>query len=306
MDLFVSVLHRALVAGTPLLLGTLGEVIAERSGVLNLGVEGMLAMGAVSAFIVTLTTGSPWLGMLVAIFVGAAAASLHAVVTVSLQSNQVVSGLALTMLGLGVSGLWGKPYIGTPLKVKMQAFRLPFLGRIPVIGDIFFYHDVFFYLAVILGVIAWFMLKHTRWGIAIRSVGENPQAAESQGINVTLVRYVCVAVGGGFAGMAGANLSIAYSKSWIEGMTAGRGWIIIGLTIFALWKPGRAFVGAYLFGVIFVLQYLLQPLGIPPNFLSMLPYLATLAVLVLGGIGRGKRKMAAPAALGEVFRRGER
>ena len=306
MDLMISVLQRALIAGTPLLLGTLGEVIAERSGILNLGVEGMLAMGAVSAFIVTLTTGSPWLGLLAGIAVGAAAALLHAVVTVTLQSNQVVSGLALTMLGLGVSGLWGKPYIGLPLKVKMNAFRVPLLGKIPVIGDILFYHDAFFYLAILLGILAWFALKHTRWGIYVRAVGENPKAAESQGINVSLVRYVCVVIGGGFAGMAGANLSIAYSKSWIEGMTAGRGWIIIGLTIFALWKPGRAFVGAYLFGGIFVLQYLLQPLGIPPNFLAMLPYLATLGVLVFGGIGKGKRKMAAPAALGEVFRRGER
>ncbi len=306
MDLLISVLQRALIAGTPLLLGTLGEIIAERSGILNLGVEGMLAMGAVSAFIATLATGNPWLGLVAAILVGGAAAFLHAVVTVTLQSNQVVSGLALTMLGLGVSGLWGKPYIGVPLKIKMNAFRIPLLGKIPIIGDIFFYHDAFFYLAVLLGILAWFALKHTRWGIYVRAVGENPKAAESQGINVNLVRYICVVVGGGFAGMAGANLSIAYSKSWIEGMTAGRGWIIIGLTIFALWKPGRAFVGAYLFGVIFVLQYLLQPFGIPPNFLAMLPYLATLGVLVFGGIGKGKRKMAAPAALGEVFRRGER
>ena len=306
MDLLISVLRRALIAGTPLLLGTLGEVIAERSGILNLGVEGMLAMGAVSAFIVTLTTGSPWLGLLVAILVGAAAALLHAVVTVSLQSNQVVSGLALTMLGLGVAGLWGKPYIGIPLTVKMNAVRIPLLGDIPVVGEILFFHDAFFYLSILLGVAAWFLLKHTRWGIVVRSVGENPKAAESQGINVNLVRYICVVIGGGFAGMAGADLSIAYSRSWIEGMTAGRGWIIIGLTIFALWKPGRAFVGAFLFGGIFVLQYLLQPLGIPPNFLAMLPYLATLGVLVAGGVGSGKRRMNAPAALGEVFRKGER
>lgn len=306
MDLLESVLRRAIVAGTPLLLGTLGEVIAERSGILNLGVEGMLAMGAVSAFIVTLATGSPWLGLLIAILVGAAAALLHAAVTVSLQSNQVVSGLALTMLGLGASGLWGKPYIGIPLQVKMNPIRIPLLGDIPVLGEVLFYHDIFFYLAVPLGIAAWFVLKHTRWGIIARSAGENPQAAESQGINVGLVRYICVVIGGGFAGMAGANLSIAYSKSWIEGMTAGRGWIIIGLTIFALWRPGRAFVGAFLFGGIFVLQYLLQPLGIPPNLLAMLPYLATLGVLVIGGIGKGRRHMNGPAALGEIFRRGER
>ena len=305
-DVIIAVLGRALVAGTPLLLATLGEIIAERSGVLNLGVEGMLAMGAVSAFIVTLATGNPWLGLLAAMGVGAASALLHAIVTVTFQANQVVSGLALTMLGLGVSGLWGKPFIGIPLKIKMHAFRIPVLGKIPILGDIFFYQDAFFYLSLLLGIAAWLMLKYTMWGIYIRSVGENPKAAESQGINVSIVRYVCVVIGGAFAGMAGANLSVAYSKSWIEGMTAGRGWIVIGLTIFALWRPARAFVGAFLFGGIFVLQYLLQPLGIPPNLLAMLPYLSTLVVLILGGLGKGRRSMSAPAALGEAFRRGER
>ena len=306
MEVVVAVLQRALVAGTPLLLATLGEIIAERSGVLNLGVEGMLAMGAVSAFVVTLSTGNPWLGMLAAVGVGALSALLHAIVTITFQANQVVSGLALTMLGLGVSGLWGKPYIGIPLKIKMNAFRVPILGKIPFIGDVLFYQDAFFYLAVLLGIMAWIMLKSTRWGIYVRSVGENPKASESQGVNVEFVRYVCVVIGGAFAGMAGANLSISYSKSWIEGMTAGRGWIVIGLTIFALWRPSRAFVGAFLFGGIFVLQYLLQPIGIPPNLLAMLPYLSTLIVLVIGGVGKGKRSMNAPAALGEAFRRGER
>ena len=306
MEVVVAVLQRALVAGTPLLLATLGEIIAERSGVLNLGVEGMLAMGAVSAFVVTLSTGNPWLGMLAAVGVGALSALLHAIVTITFQANQVVSGLALTMLGLGVSGLWGKPYIGIPLKIKMNAFRVPILGKIPFIGDVLFYQDAFFYLAVLLGILAWIMLKSTRWGIYVRSVGENPKASESQGVNVEFVRYACVVIGGAFAGMAGANLSISYSKSWIEGMTAGRGWIVIGLTIFALWRPSRAFVGAFLFGGIFVLQYLLQPIGIPPNLLAMLPYLSTLIVLVIGGVGKGKRSMNAPAALGEAFRRGER
>lgn len=305
-EVLIAVLQRALVAGTPLLIATLGEIIAERSGVLNLGIEGMLAMGAVSAFIVTLTTGSPLLGLLVAVGVGALTALLHAIVTVTFQANQVVSGLALTMLGLGVSGLWGKPYIGIPLKVKISAYRLPVLGKIPALGDILFFQDAFFYLGILLGVAAWFMLRHTLWGIKIRSVGENPRAAESQGINVSLVRYLSVTTGGAFAGLAGANLSIAYSKSWIEGMTAGRGWIVIGLTIFALWRPPRAFIGAFLFGGIFVTQYLLQPIGIPPNLLAMLPYLATLIVLVVGGMGKGRRSMNAPAALGEAFRRGER
>lgn len=304
--IIISILQRTIVLGTPLLIATIGEIITEKSGILNLGVEGMMAMGAVSAFIITYTTGNPWLGLLFAIFIGTVAASIHALVTVSFQANQVVSGLALTMLGLGVSGLWGKPYIGIPLDVKISAVRLPVLGKIPILGDILFYQDALFYISVILGIATWFFLTHTRLGIYIRSAGENPEAAESQGINVNIIRYACVMFGGAMAGLAGANLSIAYSKSWIEGMTAGRGWIVIGLTIFALWRPGRAFFGAYLFGGIFVLQYLLQPLGIPPNFLSMLPYVATLVVLLISGLGRGKMRMAAPAALAEPYTRAGR
>ena len=302
----ISVLRRTLIAGTPLLLGTIGEIITERSGILNLGIEGMLSLGAVSAFIVAYTTGNLYLAMVVAALVGACAALIHAFVSVTLQANQVVSGLALTMLGLGVSGLLGKPYIGTPLPDKLTAIRIPLLGDIPYIGEILFNQDIFFYLAVIIGIGAWFFLFYTRWGIHVRSCGEYPKAAETQGVNVSLVRYTCIIIGGALAGMAGANLSIAYSRSWIEGMTAGRGWIIIALTIFSLWIPIRAFIGAFLFGGIFVLQYLLQPLGISPNFLSMLPYIVTLLVLVLLGVRGDKRRMNAPAALSEPYRRGER
>ena len=305
-SLILSVLQRTLIAGTPLLLATIGEIIAERSGVLNLGVEGMLAMGAVTAFIVTKTTGSPFLGTFAAVLVAGGAASLHAFVSVTLQSNQVVSGLALTMLGLGISGLWGKSYVGIPLGTKVRPFAIPVLHRIPVVGEILFQRSVFFYLAVVLGILAWFVLRHTSTGIAIRSAGENPRATETQGYSVSRIRYLSVITGGAFAGLAGANLSISYSASWIEGMTAGRGWIVIGLTIFALWRPLRAFIGAFLFGGIFVLQYVLQPIGISPNLLAMLPYLTTLVVLVLVGFKKGNRIMAAPAALGEPFRRDER
>jgi ABC-type uncharacterized transport system permease subunit len=301
----VSVCQRTLIAGTPLLLGTIGEVICERSGVLNLGVEGMMAVGAVTAFIVTFVTGSPWLGMCAAIVAGALFSLLHAFASVSLQANQVVSGLALTMLGLGISGIAGKPYVGRPLEVKMMAVKIPVLGDIPYLGQIFFDQSPFFYLGILLAVAAWLMMGYTRWGIVVRSTGENPIAADAQGINVALVRYACIAIGGAFAGMAGANLSISYSKSWIEGMTAGRGWIVIALTIFALWNPTRAIWGAYLFGGIFVLQYLLQPLGISPNLLAMLPYIATLAVLLVGSL-KNRRRLAGPEMLGEPYRRGER
>lgn len=305
--IILSVIQRTIIAGTPLLLATIGEIITERAGILNLGVEGMMAMGAVTGFMVTFLTANPLLGMLVSILVCAAFSMIHGFVSISLQSNQVVSGLALTMLGLGISEFLGKPFIGKPLAVKMENFKIPLLGDIPFVGEAFFNHSPYLYLALILGGIAWFFLYHSQWGIVIRSVGENPKAAESRGINVSFVRYACVAVGGALAGLAGSHLSISYSKSWIEGMTAGRGWIVIALTTFSLWNPLRAFGGAFLFGGIFVLQYLLQPLGISPSILSMLPYIATLGVLCFYGINEtGRRKMRAPSALGEAFRRGER
>ena len=304
-DIIMSVVQRTLVAGTPLLLGTVGEIICERSGILNLGVEGVMAVGAVTAFIVTHHTGNPWLGLCAAIIAGMLISIVHAFASVSLQSNQVVSGLALTMLGLGVAGLVGKPYVGKPLAIKINAMAIPFLSDIPVVGPVLFNQSPFLYMAVLLAIGAWFVLEHTLLGIRIRSTGENPKATETQGVNVSLVRYLCVLVGGGFSAMAGAHLSISYSKSWIEGMTAGRGWIVIALTIFALWNPLRAMVGAFLFGGIFVLQYMLQPLGISPNFLAMLPYMVTLIVLLVGGL-RDSRRLNAPAMLAEPYRRGDR
>ena len=304
-DIIISVAQRTLVAGTPLLLGTIGEVLCERSGILNLGVEGVMSMGAVTAFIVTLMTNNPWLGLMAAICVGMLISIIHAFASITLQSNQVVSGLALTMIGLGVSGLMGKAYVGIPLPVLMNSFAVPLLSDIPYIGPIFFTQSPFFYMAIILAFVVWFILMHTTIGIKIRATGENPKATETQGINVSLIKYYCVIIGGGFSGMAGANLSISYSKSWIEGMTAGRGWIVIALTIFALWNPTRAIIGAFLFGGIFVLQYLLQPYGISPNLLGLLPYAATLLVLMAIGM-RHSQKLNAPAWLGEPYKRGER
>jgi ABC-type uncharacterized transport system permease subunit len=299
--ILLSVAVRTLVAGTPLLLGTLGEVLAERSGVLNLGVEGMMAIGAVTGYLAALASGSPWVGLAAALAAGALISAVHAFVSVSLKANQVVSGLALSMLGLGMASLFGKPYIGRPLPVKLEVLRVPLLAGLPVLGPILFARDPVFYLSVLLGLVFWFLLSRTRWGIEVRSVGENPAAADAAGVSVNGLRYLCTLLGGALAGLAGAYLSLAYSNSWMDGMTAGRGWIVIALTIFALWRPARAFLGAYLFGVIFVLQYLLQPLGIPPNLLGMLPYLATLAVLVVGGLRADHRNLAAPAALGEPF-----
>lgn len=304
-DIIISTLQRTMVAGTPLLLATTGEVICERSGILNLGVEGVMAMGAVVAFIVTMTTGQPWLGVLAATATGMTISIIHAFASVTLQANQVVSGLALTMLGLGLSGMLGKPYVGKPLSIKMEDWVIPYLSDIPWVGKIFFSQTPFFYLAIILALAAWFFLEKTLLGIQVRSTGENPKATETQGINVSRIRYLSVLIGGGFSGLAGAHLSISYSKSWIEGMTAGRGWIAIALTIFALWNPARAIWAAFLFGGIFVMQYLLQPLGISPNFLSMLPYLATLVILLLISLIDSK-KLNAPAMLAEPYKRGQR
>jgi len=304
-DIIILTLQRAMVAGTPLLLATTGEVICERSGILNLGVEGVMAIGAVVAFMVTMTTGHPWLGVLAAIAAGMTISIIHAFASVTLQANQVVSGLALTMLGLGLSGLLGKPYVGKPLSIKMEDWTIPYFSDIPYLGKILFTQGPFFYVAIVLAFAAWFFLERTRLGIEIRSTGENPKATETQGINVSRLRYLSVMIGGGFSALAGAHLSISYSKSWIEGMTAGRGWIAIALTIFALWNPGRAIWAAFLFGGFFVVQYLLQPLGISPSFLAMLPYFATLLILLLISL-KDPRRLNAPAMLGEPYKRGER
>ncbi|MEA1968257.1 MAG: ABC transporter permease, partial [Thermodesulfobacteriota bacterium] len=304
-EIIISVLQRTLIAGTPLLLGTVGEIICERSGILNLGVEGVMAVGAVVAFIVTFTTANPWLGLMAAIAAGMVISLIHAFASITLQASQVVSGLALTMLGLGISGMLGKPYVGQPLTTKMNDIAIPYLSEIPFVGKIFFNQTPFFYMAIILAFGAWFFLERTRVGIQVKATGENPQATETQGVNITRIRYMCVIIGGGFSAMAGAHLSTSYSRSWIEGMTAGRGWIVIALTIFALWNPGRAIWSAFFFGGIFVLQYLLQPLGISPNFLAMLPYVATLVVLLVMSL-KGSKRLNAPAQLGEPYKRGER
>ena len=304
-DIIISTLQRTMVAGTPLLLATTGEVICERSGILNLGVEGVMAMGAVVAFIVTMTTGQPWLGVLAALAAGMMFSLIHAFASITLQANQVVSGLAMTMLGLGLSGMLGKSYVGKPLSIKMEDWIIPYLSDIPYLGKILFAQGPFFYISIFLALASWFLLERTRLGIQIRSTGENPKATETQGINVFKLKYLSVIIGGGFSALAGAHLSISYSKSWIEGMTAGRGWIAIALTIFALWNPVRAIWAAFLFGGIFVVQYLLQPIGISPNFLAMLPYFATLLILLLISL-KDPKKLNAPAMLGEPFKRGER
>ena len=307
----VDILRAAIRAGTPLLLGTLGEIYAERSGVLNLGVEGMMIMGAVTGFGITLTTGNVWLGLVMAALAGGLIALIHAFVSISLRANQTVSGLALTMFGLGLSGLLGKRYVGTPLPFRLRAVPIPLLSDIPILGPVLFQHDPLVYLSLLLVPSLWFLLFKTRVGISIRSVGEAPATADALGVNVFLVRYICVFFGGVLAGLGGAYLSVVYAPAWIEGMTAGAGWIVIALTIFAMWSPTRALLGAYLFGWVKVLQYKLQPpppegLGLSPNLLNMLPFILTILVLLAGTGEVMRKRIGAPAALGLPYAREEK
>ena len=301
MDLIISTLSRALVAGTPLLFGTIGEIIAERSGVFNLGTEGMMATGAVIAFGVTLSTGSVWLGFLMAIIAAALLSSIHAFVCITLKGKQTLSGLALTMIGLGLSGVIGRSYIGIPLPERFSSIKIPYLSLLPIIGPTLFSRDILFYIALFLAIFSYIFLYKTRVGINLRSVGESPKAADSLGVNVNLYRYIAVIIGGAMAGMGGAYLSTAYIPQWIEGMVGGRGWIVVALTIFAYWNPLKAIWTSYLFGGIYILQYLLQPLGIPPSLLMMMPYLSTLIILILTSRSNLLKRIGSPEALGEPF-----
>lgn len=306
LNFILSALQATIPAGTPLLFGTLGEVYSERSGVLNLGVEGMMIMGAIAGFGVTQTTENIWLGILAAALAGGLTALVHAIACITLRLNQVVSGLALTMLGLGLSGILGRQFIGQPLPVDMPSVHIPLLSDIPILGELLFQYDPLVYLAALLVPVLWFVLYRTRWGLSLRSVGESPETADSLGVNVVLVRYLAVVFGGVLAGVGGAYLSVVYAPSWIEGMTAGAGWIVVALTIFAMWDPLRALLGAYLFGGVRILQYRLQPLGIPPNLLGMLPFLFTILVLWISAGEAARRRIGTPAALMKPYSREER
>ena len=301
----ITTLSRSLAYGTPLLLGTLGEIYAERSGVLNLGVEGMMIMGAYSGFTTAYITGNPWLGILVAAVVGGAFSLIHAFASVTLKANQVVSGLSLTMLGLGLSGMFGRGWEGKPLPVSIPKITVSGLSKIPFLGPILFEgQNLIVYMAIILVPLLWYILYRTRIGITIRSVGESPATADSLGINVNRVRYVCVFVGGILAGVAGGYLSVAYRPAWTEGMTAGMGWIVIALTIFAFWNPAYGMLGAYLFAALYHLAFRLQP-WVSPELLKAMPYAFAILVLIFVSRGTLQKRMGAPAALSLPYTRGE-
>ncbi|MFZ3583496.1 ABC transporter permease [Loktanella sp. DJP18] len=292
----ILLLASLMVAATPILLAAIGELVVERAGVLNLGVEGMMITGAVCGFIVAVATGSPWLGFLGAAVGGALLSLLFGVLTQFLLSNQVATGLALTLFGLGLSALMGQSYRG----IRAPAFPtwdVPVLSDIPFVGPIVFQHDPMVYLGI--GIVAgvWFFLNRTRAGLILRAVGENHDAAHALGYHVRRTRMLAIMFGGACAGLGGAYLSLVRVPQWTEGMTAGAGWIALAIVVFAGWRPWRLLLGAYLFGGVTVLQLNLQAAGarVPVEYLSMSPYLATIAVLVIMSAGR------APGSLGRIF-----
>ena len=291
-----------MVASVPIMLAAIGELVVEKAGVLNLGVEGMMIMGAICGFATAVETGSPLLGFIGGA-VGAAALSLvFAILTQILQANQVATGLALTLFGLGLSSLMGQGYVG----IKPPATGVvPFgpLADLPVIGRILFDHDPMVYLSILVIAAVWAVLKFSRLGLILRAVGENHDAAHALGYKVTRIRVLAILFGGAMAGLGGAYLSLVRVPQWTDGITAGAGWIALAIVVFASWKPWRVLIGAYLFGGISVLQLNLQAAGtrIPVEYLSMSPYLITILVLVIMSSGKGRASMNAPAALGQNF-----
>ncbi|HEX2955161.1 MAG TPA: ABC transporter permease [Bacillota bacterium] len=307
-SIIVAILTSGVIAGTPLLFAAMGEIVAERSGVMNLGVEGMMLVGAVTGFAVDVHTKSLWLAVLAALLAGGAMALIHAFLTISLKANQVVSGLALTIFGTGLSAYLGKPLVGIPASITFKAAAIPVMSQVPWLGPILFGRDLLIYLSFLMVPITWFVLYRTKTGLIVRAVGENPGAADAAGINLYKVRYCSVVIGGMLAGLAGSYLSLAYAPSWLENMTAGRGWIAVSLVIFAMWNPFRALIGAYVFGIIDALQFHLQTLGvmIPAVFLNMLPYIFTFIILIVMTRETKNRRVATPEALGLPYSREER
>ncbi|MGR3545502.1 MAG: ABC transporter permease [Roseovarius sp.] len=287
-----------IVASTPILLAALGELVVERAGVLNLGVEGMMITGAICGFAMAVNTGSPVVGFVAAAAGGAILALLFALLTQLALANQVASGLALTLFGLGLSSLLGQGYVGIkpPPTTRLD---LPVLSDLPFVGRVLFSHDLMVYVALALVALVWGLLKYTRAGLILRAVGENHEAAHALGYKVVRIRILAILFGGACAGLGGAYLSLVRVPQWTEGMTSGAGWIALALVVFASWKVGRVLLGAWLFGGVSVLQLNLQAAGvaIPVEYLSMSPYLITILVLVIMSADKSR----APGSLGRIF-----
>ena len=302
IEQIVPVLVGTLAAGTPLVYAALGELVTERSGVLNLGVEGMMLMGALAAFVTTVLTGSPWLGVLAGVAAGMAMALIFGVITLTLMANQVATGLALTIFGVGLSAFIGRSYESQVI-TGIGPVHIPVLSGLPVVGEFLFSHDPLIYGSfAACAAVSWFLYR-SRPGLVLRAVGESPASAHAIGYPVIRIRYLAVLFGGAMCGLAGAYLAVVYTPLWVEAMTAGRGWIALALVVFATWRPGRVMLGAYLFGGVTVIQFHAQARGIeiPSQFLSTLPYLATIAVLVIISRDVNTIRLNAPVSLGKPF-----
>ncbi|PXW27664.1 ABC transporter permease [Paraburkholderia caballeronis] len=293
----------AVTAAIPLMFAGVGELVTEKSGVLNLGVEGMMLMGAVTGYAVTSVTGSPWLGLVAGLLAGAAMALLFAFLTLTMLANQVATGLSLTIFGVGLSAYVGKPYTSAAVAASIGAWPIPGLSHLPVLGPALFSLTPVDYLAfAMFAVVGWFLYR-TRAGLVLRSVGESPQVAHAVGFPVIGVRYGATLFGGAMAGLAGSYYSVVQLHLWQEQLTAGRGWIALALVVFATWRPGRLLIGALLFGAVTGLQFYAQAIGVPvpTQFLAMLPYVATVVVLVLISRNPNTIRLNAPASLGKPF-----
>jgi simple sugar transport system permease protein len=304
----VSVLTAAVAAGTAILYACLGELITERAGVLNLGIEGIMLMGALAGVAGCMATGNVWVGAGLALIAGAAMAAIHAILTVGLRANQVVAGLALTIFGAGLSAFLGRDLVGLPLPDAFRRLDVPLLADIPILGRVLFQQSALTYISYVLVAFLWWYIYRTRAGLRLRAIGERPEAADAMGVDVVRLRALYVIAGGALAGLGGAAITLGTNPGWAEGVTAGRGWIAVALVIFAAWNPGRAAIGAYLFGGVEAAQFRLQTEGvdISPFFLNMLPYLFTILVLVLSTREATRRALGAPAALGRAYMREER
>jgi general nucleoside transport system permease protein len=299
----VAIVFAIVMSATPILIAALGELVVEKSGVLNLGVEGMMLIGAVTGFIVTVSTGSPWLGALAALVSGAAVSLIFGYLTLSLTANQVATGLALTIFGTGVSALLGASFVGMTTTTLGAIFPRA-LSADPIWRVLFGYSPLV-YFSLFLTFAVWYFLKHTRGGLILRAVGENDASAHSIGYPVLRVRYLAVLFGGAMAGLAGSFYSLVLTPMWAERLTSGRGWIAIALVVFAAWRPGRLLVGAYLFGAVITLELQAKAAGwsgLAPEFLTSLPYLMTILVLALISGRKLSARTAAPACLGKPFR----
>ncbi|MBB4041549.1 simple sugar transport system permease protein [Microvirga flocculans] len=301
MTTFEAILLTIVTASTPLLIAAMGELVTERSGVLNLGVEGMMAMGAACSFAAAVTFDSTLLGVAAGMLAGTLMAALFALLVLGFAANQTGSGLALTIFGLGLSGLIGAPFVGAR-RDPVAPVDIPVLSDIPMIGRLFFEQDLFVYASIVLTVLVGLYLTRTRSGLTLRSIGENHTSANALGLPVRRVRFFAILFGGACAGLAGAYLALVYTRFWSPGMTAGRGWIALALVVFAAWRPGWALVGAYIFGAATVLQLHAQAaqFGVPSQLLSAVPYLATILALLLLSIRHG-RAIGAPGSLGAPF-----